>query len=232
MHIAICDDNREDSFTLRSLLSEHRVSLFPGPQELLDALAQGTACYDLYLLDIYMESTLNGIELARKLRTMDEEADICFISSSDEFYREAYDIQDVNYLLKPVSEEALRQLVDRVLRRQTKRQHQSFSFRRKGLMETIPYSSILFFTSHGHLLDIYCADGSIQSCSAKLDDVEAMLDDNVFLRCHQSFLVNLYQIDHLSGYELFLGKQRIPVSRRYFPEVKRRYQESLFEEVN
>lgn len=67
--------------------------------------------YDLYLLDIFMEESMNGIELAEKLRRMQEEALICFVSTSDDFYREAYDLYAVQYLIKPVGEESVKKLL-------------------------------------------------------------------------------------------------------------------------
>ena len=48
--------------------------------------------YDLYLLDIYMEGPIDGIELAKKIRIWQEEAAICFVSTSNDFYRECRNI--------------------------------------------------------------------------------------------------------------------------------------------
>lgn len=53
----------------------------------------------------------------------------------------------------------------------------------------------------------------------------------MLFRCHQSFIVNIYEVDNLSGSELKVFGYRIPVSRRYYAEVKKRYHEVLFEEV-
>ena len=55
---------------------------------------------------------------------------------------------------------------------------------------------------------------------------------DVFLRCHQSFIVNMYHVEGIYGSDLMVGGEQIPVSRRYYAEVKRRYQEILFEEVD
>ncbi len=232
MQIAICDDCREDALVLRSFLDGHQVNIFSSAEDLLAEQERNNLRFDLYLLDIYMNTTINGIQLAKQIRAQNEDAGICFISSSDEFYREAYDLQDVNYLLKPVSREAFQKLIERVTRRQTRDRQQSFTYKRGSRIESIPYGSILFISSSGHALDIQCKDGGVYPYKAKLDDIAAVLDENVFLRCHQSFLVNLYQVDHLTAGELILGEYRIPISRRYYADVKRRYQEILFEEVN
>ncbi len=232
VRIALCDDRREDAYGLRVLLEGHRVRVFFSGPELWNDLTQNNGRYDLYLLDIYMGDAMNGIELAKRIRQRDEDAAICFISTSDAFYREAYDLQDVNYLLKPVDADKLRRLVERTARRHARNRRQSFSYKWTGGTETIPYGNILYFSSSGHALEIRCKDGALHSFKAKLDDVESLVDGSIFLRCHQSFLVNLYQVDHLSGTDLILGAHRVPISRRYFAEVRRRYHEILFEEVN
>ena len=95
MRIAICDDNREDVLSLRKLLEGHEVRIFSEAAGLLSDLKKGGIQYDLYLLDIFMGESMNGIELAEKLRSRQEDAIFCFISTSDNFYREAYDLYAV-----------------------------------------------------------------------------------------------------------------------------------------
>ena len=51
------------------------------------------------------------------------------------------------------------------------------------------------------------------------------------MRCHQSFIVNMYHVESLSGTDLILGGEKIPISRRYYDKVKGRYREILFEVV-
>ena len=79
MRIAVCDDCMEDALSLKKYL---------GWQE------------------VFMEESMNGIELAKELRRLQEEAVICFVSASDDFYREAYDLYAFQYLIKPVGEES------------------------------------------------------------------------------------------------------------------------------
>ncbi len=230
MRIAICDDQKEDGMRLAQHLSEHDLTLFTDAKALLAAIQTGSDGYDLYLLDIYM-GELNGIALAKELRAHFEDAAICFVSSSDAFYREAYDIMDVNYLLKPVQKGQMDKLLARVMRGKEKKRMQSFSYKWNGMPESVPYSNILYVASNGHNVSIYCKDGEVRPCKAKLSDIETQLDPQVFMRCHQSFLMNLYHVDHMDGNELIVGQSRVPISRRYYAEFKKRYLSILFEEV-
>ncbi len=231
MNIAICDDSKEDAMRLSALLENHRFDIFPAPGELLQKLKQRGKQYDLYLLDIYMGEDAEGIKLAKQIRKSDDDAAICFISSSNEFYREAYDLQDVNYLLKPVTADSFKNLIERIERRQTKARQQSFCYKWNGQMESVPYRKITYINSNDHILDIHLKDGTVRHCSLKLDDVESLLDSSIFFRCHQSFIVNLYCVDRMASSDFVLGERLISISRRYLPEAKQRYREILFEGV-
>lgn len=72
MRIAVCDDCRQDACTLRDMLPGQEVKLYGNAESLLADVEQGGKHFDLYLLDIFMENSMNGIELAGKLRAGDE----------------------------------------------------------------------------------------------------------------------------------------------------------------
>ncbi len=231
MKIAICDDCIEDALYLKNFLYGQDCRIYVDTDRLFADVEDKNMSYDLYFLDIYMGDSADGIELAKKLRAIDADAVLCFISNSDAFYREAYDIYAIQYLLKPVQKEKLKQLVDKVSKSLAKRKEQSLRFQYRGQTGMISYGKILFISSREHTIFIYCTDGTVQECRGKLNELAAQLCGDVFLRCHQSFLVNMYQVDHFNTYEIMISGHRIPVSRRYCAEVKRRYQEILFEEV-
>lgn len=231
MKIAVVDDCREDAYNIKNMLCGHEVSLYFDAKSLLADVDQKENAYDLYLLDIYIEGAMSGIELAQKLRLSAEETAICFISTSGDFYREAYDLYAVQYLIKPVRQEALMQLLNRISKSLVRDEERSLSFTWRKAAGSISYGKILYISSMGKTLSIHCKDGTVQKCTGKLNELELHLDNRVFCRCHQSFLVNMYKVENLSGTELMISNIPVPVSRRYYPEVKRRYQKILFEGV-
>lgn len=232
MKIAIFDDCREDALVLKEFLGGHEVKIFFDAESILAEVEAKVGRYDLYLLDIYIEGSPNGIELAKRIRSVDEDAAICFVSTSNDFYREAYDLYAVQYLIKPVKGDAVKRLLDRVSGDSVRKKGKSLLFKCRGQTGSISYGKILYICSRGHTIFICCTDGSVQEYKGKLNELALQLCGDVFRRCHQSFLVNMYQVDSLDGNDLMISGERIPISRKYYAEVKRRYQEILFEEVD
>lgn len=231
MQIAVCDDCMEDVLSLKKFLEGHEVSVYSDADSLLADIDNKRIQYDLYLMDIYMEESMNGLELARRLRKVQEEALICFISTSDDFYREAYDLYAVQYLIKPVKEESLKNLLRKVQKILDHEGEKKLIYSWWGKNGLIPYGKIRYISSRGHTLYIYCTDGKIQESTGKLNDLEHQVCDDILIRCHQSFIVNMYHVEGLSGTNLIVAGEQIPVSRRYYDKVKKRYREILFEEV-
>jgi len=222
----------EDALSLKMILKGHEVSVYSNADSLLADIENKKIQYDLYLLDIFMEESMSGIKLAGRLRKVQEEAVICFVSASDDFYREAYDLYAVQYLIKPVQEESLKKLLRKVQKIAARDSEKKLIYSWRGKNGVIPYEKIRYISSRGHTLFVYCTDGKIQESTGKLNDLEHQVCGNTLMRCHQSFIVNMYHVEELSGTGLLVAGERIPVSRRYFAEVKKRYQEMLFEEVD
>ena len=229
MHIAICDDNRADAQRLVSMLAgSHTASLFPSGEALLMEIDDRMK-YDLYLLDIYMDG-MDGITLARKIRALDRDALLCFITTSEDFYRESYDLYAFQYLIKPVEQKDFTELLFRASERLTRDRERCVNLSWRGKTKAIPCGHILFLASRGHTLYIQCKDGHIEQCNGRLDELSGQLDNAVFARCHQSYIVNLYNVEALNGDDFLCGEYRVPISRRY-AGVKDRYRALLFEEM-
>lgn len=232
MRIAVCDDSREDALALKKQLCGHEVRIYAGAGSLLADIEEKKIRFDLYLLDIFMEDSMDGIELAGKLRGRHEDAVICFVSTSSDFYREAYDLYAIQYLVKPVQEESLQKLVGKVQKNLVRRKEKTLRYSRRGETGTIPYSKIRYISSMGHTILIHCVDGKVQEAAGKLKDIEDQVRGDTFMRCHQSFIVNMRFVEGQNGMNLVVAGESIPMSRRYAAEVKKRYREMLFEEVD
>lgn len=102
-----------------------------------------------------------------------------------------------------------------------------FVFKCDGEMLRIPYDNIGFFESSGRKVTLYVFDSTAKYYfSAKLDDIESVLPDN-FLRCHQSYIVNMKHISKFDkvGRTFYLfSKDEVFISRRMYGEVSKKYE--------
>ena len=100
-----------------------------------------------------------------------------------------------------------------------------FTFKCEGEYQRLPVDAILFLESSGKMLTLHQENRKNYYFRAKLDEIAASLPDS-FLRCHQSFLVNLHvirQLDEKNHVFILQNDDEIPVSRRLYPEAKRMY---------
>ena len=109
--VAVCDDLEEDRQVLVNLLSEYtdKNNLYVKIQEFTSGeafLASDTSEYSLVFMDIFMDG-INGMETAKALIVRNSRVQIVFESTSTEFAAEAFDIEALHYLVKPVKKEKL-----------------------------------------------------------------------------------------------------------------------------
>lgn len=234
MKIAICDDCLKDAQEVKNCLGEgnHDIRIYTSAEAILADVQENVVRYDLYLLDIFLKGSIDGIALARSIRRHDAEAAICFVSASDGFYREAYDLYAVQYLLKPVRQEDIDRLLEWVSRSMMRDRGKNLIFKWRGGTRSIPYGEILYINSSGRTVFIHCKDGTVQETSCRLAEIADKICGDIFWRCHQSFIVNIYQVAGMKGRDLIVGNDQVPISRRYYAQIKERYQKLLLREAD
>lgn len=131
MKIVVCDDNTKDLVQLENLLLNYDKNYLDSRFEiekysdaaLLSKKIKTNDLADIYILDIIM-SKISGIDLGDEIRKRDTRPAIIYVTTSDEFALDAYDIHAVRYLLKPLDKETfLRHWITRCLARMVKKAH-------------------------------------------------------------------------------------------------------------
>lgn len=196
--IALCDDLEQERKTVCKLLSsmtelrkefQLEVREFSSGEGLLLDLETGRREYELILMDIVMKP-LSGMDTARQIRAMGLNVPIAFLTTSPDFALESYDVSASGYLLKPVKAEKLEALLRKVLTPPDKPRICVQSGRRRRYLFL---EEIVFAESDNHSIRIHLASGEEVVCGEKLGSLADRLDDR-FLRCHQSYLVNMNYI--------------------------------------
>ncbi len=116
IHIAICEDNNEDMTHLHNLLCQTKIlcdfTEYTSAEPLLLDMENGQKQFDIFLLDIYLPGQ-NGVDTARRIRGLDKNALLVFLTSSEDFYREAFDLYAFHYLIKPIHLDSLTEVLTR-----------------------------------------------------------------------------------------------------------------------
>lgn len=162
--VAICDDEKSSAAEAAELLEKYRkaheglvfkVDVFYSSLDLLGAMEK--ELYDIFFLDIYIDK-INGIELADDIRKKNEEAQIIFMTSSNAFYKEAFRINAVHYLEKPILEEEFFDAMDRVCKQEEEAHY--LTFRDSGEVRRVIAEDILYIESEDHYKKIVLQEGS------------------------------------------------------------------------
>ncbi len=225
IHIGICDDEKKHRELLHDVISHILFSYddmtfdyYTSGKEVLDAIAQESFCCELLFLDINMPEQ-NGLDTAACIREHQVDVDIIFVTVSAEHVFDGYTYQAFSYLLKPLDSGRME---DELQRYMALRNHGSHCLHVNigGRQVQIILDKVKYFMADNRKI-IVCQRGEEElSFYAKMGDVEQMLLEAGFIRCHQSYLVNTRYIQSCSRTEIDIGQEIIPVSRRYVDRIK------------
>lgn len=240
--LAICDDDTTELGRVTALVREWSamrpdedigVRPFSSPHALLAAAGRGEA-FDIFLLDILM-SEMSGIALGENLRALYTEPLLIYLTSSAEYYPDAFRLYAFQYLRKPVHSDRLAVVLDRALTRCENRRRCVFLLKTASGTVRIPLHTLVYVELLAHICHFHLADGTVlQSKYLRTgfgDFIAPLLRHSRFVRTHAAFAVNCDFAGKLSPGKLFLTTgTSIPVSRTFAGEVQQRYVEYALRE--
>ncbi|MBQ6905472.1 MAG: response regulator transcription factor [Clostridia bacterium] len=219
---AICDDESLQSNYLKSLVmawSEEKeldcsVKTFSSAESLL---FHGCEEFDILLLDIEMAG-MNGVELAKRVRERDETSVIIFVTGYSEYIAEGYDVQALNFLVKPIDRAKLFSVLDKAARLLSKNER-SISLEQKGEVYLVPLREIRFIEVSGNYVSVHAK--TTLTVKKTLAELEKLLDDR-FVRTGRSFIVNLTYVRRITKTDVFLSTDEcVPLSRGMYEAINR-----------
>lgn len=226
MRIAVCDDSSFDRELIIDLLQHYfsRKSLscelvqYENGVNLLCDIEED-AWFDIIFLDIYMNDIL-GIDVARKLRALQYNGEIIFLTSSSDFAVDSYDVAAAGYLLKPISVGKLCLFMDRVIQNFDA---STYQVRQRSKVIRIPFREIMFVESSNSKCILHREGGSTYTMYKRLSEVENALNDGRFLRCHQSYLVNMDFIQLVEKQFLLVTGDIVLIRQRDLKTIRQTY---------
>lgn len=225
--IAVCDDVQTDREETAQLTEEickaegiiPRIARFERAEALLEAI-QGGEHFALLLIDVLLPG-LDGMELARVLRGQNEQASIVFISCNREMALQGYEVSAARYLAKPLDPEKLKEAILFCYGQYQKERELLVSV--GGSMRRIAPRDIYYAEIMGRKCRVRLEQ---EECdvSLSISELEALLPEHDFIRCHQSFLVNWHHVQSLRTDAIELtDKRMVPVSKHRVKQVRQAF---------
>lgn len=180
---------------------------------------------DLFFLDIQMPD-LSGISF---IRTLQHPPKVIFMTAYKEFAAEAFDLNAVDYLLKPMSSERFFKAVNKVIESSiphekaanTHNERECLYFKANRKIVKIFLDEIIYVESAKDYIKIYRQPGAPLMVKYSLTALSARLPRNLFVRVHRSFIVSVNKITAFTNYDIEIGKIEIPIGRQYLGQWKR-----------
>jgi DNA-binding LytR/AlgR family response regulator len=170
---------------------------------------------------------MDGMTAAGKIRAMDSEVIIIFITNMPQYVIEGYKVDALDYVLKPLTYFALSQRIDRALSRLQRRTKQFITIGLKAGMQKVNISRIKYIEVQNHDSIIYTLDGNFTT-KETLKNLEDSIGSNAFFRCNKCYLVNLEFVDGIQNYDIMIGNDLIQVSRAR----KKEFMDALNDYIN
>ena len=229
--IAVCDDEGTERDQIANLTDKiireekirGEISCYENGETLLKELKNGKQ-YDLLLLDVMMP-VKGGMELAHQLRKEEMETMIVFISSNREMALQGYEVSATRYLAKPVDESKLREAL--LFCYEQRRKSKELLLPVNGGTRKIEPKDIYYVEIVGRKCRIK-QEAEEWDTNLSMEEMEEMLLNQGFIRCHQSFLVNCSHIrDFRTSSMEFTDGRSVPVSKHRIKEVRQAFFEYI-----
>jgi Response regulator of the LytR/AlgR family len=224
--IAICDDEEDFICLLGEQVSgvlnekgvDFEITAFSSGEALLRYINEKSAAFDLFLLDIYMKE-INGIDTAKAIRLTNNSSAIIFTTASEQHILSGYEVQALQYLLKPINRKALSAALTVDLKRRYENRY--FVFRSGGMTQKVPYEDIEYLESTLKTVKLVSRQGTFIIYD-QISNIERVLPKLCFCRCHRGFIINLRQVSKLNVQSIVtVCGTSVPIGKTYAAATNR-----------
>ena len=229
MRIAICDDERcyIDAIisSIKRWQTQNKVEAFSittySSSEDLIEFSEQSLPFDLAFLDIQFPGELNGLQLARELRNHNDQISIVFMTNFDEYAIEGYKVNALRFLQKPIIDIHVFECLDIAYRQWVILNGTSIIVECNQSVYRLPTNSILYIESKAHYLYIHTTTSNTELITRqRLPEFLETLPNNILVRCHRSFAVNIFHIYCISRNSIVLSNgESLPISDKYWKTI-------------
>lgn len=205
--IGICDDSPADREYIKKLVEAWagyaghtvQISVFDSSESFLFHY-EDEKSYDILLLDVEMEE-MDGISLAKRIRKESELVQIVFITGYTDYIAEGYEVSALHYLVKPVKEEKLFQVLDRAAAK-IQNNEKVLNIETSSRFVRVPLYQIRYVQVQQNYVTIYAKEHI--TVKRTLAELAQMLDER-FFKVGRSYIVNLTMINRVTRTDIVLA---------------------------
>ena len=226
--VAVCDDDEAFVRMLSEQVSEilkvkgvdFDIAAFPSGEALLNHINEKSAAFDLFLLDIFMKE-INGVDTAKAIRLVSDSAAIIFTTSSEQYVFSGYEVQALQYLLKPINWQTLSAALTVDLKRRYENRY--FVFKAGGGTQKVPYDEIEYLESAMKSVKLVAKQG-VYEIYDQISNLENILPKLNFCRCHRGFIINFRQVAKITAQSITTVRgMLIPIGKTYSDSTSRAF---------
>lgn len=216
IRVAIVEDDKNYAGVLKKYIMRYegesgqhfQVTWFQDGEDIVENYK---ADYDIILMDIKMQF-MDGMTTAEEIRKSDSEVVIIFITNTPQYAMKGYEVEALDYVLKPINYFAFSQRIDRAIKRMVHRQKKYINVSYKGRIKKIDVANIRYIEVQDHDLYFHTNEGEF-SQRGTMKEIEEMLAEGDFFRCNKGYLINLEYVNGVDGSNVLVGNENVPVSR-------------------
>lgn len=232
IRIAICDDEPAilkmmNEYLVRFHLKyelQFQIQTFTDGKKLLADERE----YDIIFLDIKLPEE-NGIEIGHKIREKDKKVKIIFLTAYDDYMKQAFEVHAFNYIIKPASEEKLHNVLLEAITYDDLCEDFELCFRTKNGLVNINVDHILYFEYYNRKVLLHSSSEEVLELPGeKISTIAEKMKPYYFEVSHKSFVVNLYQVESIKSYVIYLKSGKtLPLSQLYSKKFRKRMHDYL-----
>lgn len=218
INVCIVEDEAEQAALLKNYINRYgsahneqfSITYLPDGMDLVDDF-EGQ--FDIILLDIQMKH-LDGMAAAEKIRQVDSDVIIIFITSTVQYAVQGYAVDALGYVLKPVPYTQFEQLFIKATQRvKAKQKHIYIKVSVDDKQLKLDCESIHYIESQRNNVILHCNDEDYVT-AGPLKRFEEMLSEHGFSKCHNAYVVNLSFVEAVKKEEVLLTSgESLPISR-------------------
>ncbi|MBQ8075382.1 MAG: response regulator transcription factor [Oscillospiraceae bacterium] len=216
LHVAVAEDEKASRRKIVEYLQNYQnagtvrfeISEFEDGEDLVNSYQP---VYDIIFLDIEMPK-LDGMKAAEYIRQKDEHVILVFITNVARYAVKGYEVQALDYILKPVSYESFSAKLDRVVKMAARREEKSIVINTGSDLRKVPVSHILYVEVLRHQVVYHLEEGEVV-LRGSLKDAEDLLNGCGFEKCNSCYLVNLRHVRGIRDGNALVGSDELQISR-------------------